>query len=105
MQYDAEQVFKHNNMVFAVKVGRSGSQVNFKPINLPFILNVKRNVTIKMHQDACVSELALQSPCPSQKASMCDQVNVWWIKSSPNLLFLLIEYPVSFRCVITEVNS
>ncbi len=49
MQYDAEQVFKHNNMVFAVKVGRSGSQVNFKLINLPFILNVKRNFTIKMH--------------------------------------------------------
>lgn len=68
MQYDAEKVFKHNNMVFAVRVGRPGSQVRFKPINCTFIQNVERHITIKMHQDACVSELDLHPPRPSQKA-------------------------------------
>lgn len=37
MQYDAEKVFKHNNMLFAVQVGRSDSQVRFKPINHSFM--------------------------------------------------------------------
>ncbi len=64
MQYDPEQVFKHNNMAFVVKVGRSGSQVCFKPINHTFIPNVKRNVTI-MHQDDGVSELASMSQSKS----------------------------------------
>lgn len=32
MQYDAEKVFKHNNMLFAVQVGRSDSQVVSSPL-------------------------------------------------------------------------